>query len=390
MKLTYCMLVIATFVALKQLPGNAQTSPSATGGTHNDSPVAQADVSPWQVYNLAFSDKKIVAGVDGSRMIGAQPLCSSEGVLFLETPIPPNYRDRRVVSLEEHGGHSFNPGSAPNLYDSRMLSFFPGDTSVAILVRATSDSSESDVSMKSPAGVATTKHVKAGEHRNFILQFDREGNYKSTVDLPSTYEFKRFAELPSGEFLALGYDPVNIVPTLQVINSDGQSVRRIEVPGYMLEEPTQKQAQNGGDLERMKASTDISFWRFVSSMKKVLLYRPNSDEPVLEVSSGGATREVHIETPVGFELDGLVPSADTWIARFRRKGLADSDLAKPSSEGDDYLLFKLNPADGSLVAKLNYTGTSIFGIACEAAGLVSSFSVDADAKFQLSFASIPK
>jgi len=83
MKLTYCMLVIATFVALKQLPGNAQTSPSATGGTHNDSPVAQADVSPWQVYNLAFSDKKIVAGVDGSRMIGAQPLCSSEGVLFL-------------------------------------------------------------------------------------------------------------------------------------------------------------------------------------------------------------------------------------------------------------------------------------------------------------------
>jgi hypothetical protein len=104
------------------------------------------------------------------------------------------------------------------------MSFFPSDSVVGFLVRASKELPGAPGTGKSPAGIPWNKY------HSYIAEFDRNGSYKESIELPMTYVLSHFAILPSGEFLVTGYDELNSTPKLLFLNSSGQVVRSIDLP----------------------------------------------------------------------------------------------------------------------------------------------------------------
>jgi hypothetical protein len=243
-------------------------------------------------------------------------------------------------------------------------------------VNATKDDKHSVESYYALPGISTKKTPRyTGEHHEYLVEFGRDGNLKSVLDLPVAYHFHRVAALSNGELLALAYDRTNAVARLLLLDSNGQVVRALVVPSEMQDSPGLVQGQSGPAINRARAETSLSWWLMAPVRQSLLLYQAHSASPVLEVGVGGATREVPLEAPKGYVLDGVVPANDRWIMRYRRQGLSDSGQIDARPEAGNYVLYEVNPSDGSLKTELD-TGTGpLFNIACEQDGVITAFSV---------------
>jgi hypothetical protein len=222
------------------------------------------------------------------------------------------------------------------------------------------------------------------------VEFDRAGNYKATVEPPDRYSFRRFAELPDGDLLALGYDRANAVARLLLLDSGGQMIRELQIPAGMQNNPELRQGETGGDLNRARAETSLSWWLFAPARHKVLLYVAHSKAPILEVGAGGAVREVPLEAPKGYVLDSVVPANDRWIMRFRREGLSVGGEMDARPQTRNFVYYEVNPEDGSLRRQLEIASGPGFGIACEQDGVLTGFSVSPDSKYLRMTADIPQ
>jgi len=134
-----------------------------------------------------------------------------------------------------------------------------------------------------------------------------------------------------------------------------------------------------------KAETSVAGWQFIPARGRVLLYRPHSTSPVLEIGAGGYRREVPIAAPPGYEIDDFIPSTKQWYVRFRRSGAGDS--GGPVSR-NDFQLAELNPGDGSIARLFKIDPDSLFDVACEADGEFVSYTLDKD-HFMLSSTDVP-
>jgi hypothetical protein len=365
----------------------AQTASSRRSAKPLDAGEAESARVPER--QLQLSEGKAIPGVEGSPIIAMPVQCSPDGVAFVEMPLASDFRQMRIASLEEKGGHVFTPATIPGLYDSVLLSFFPAESEVAFLVYATKDSKESEYSMGTDKGPVTGK-AKLGAHQDFIALFDRKAAFESVIDLPAGYEYRKVAELDSGKFVLLAYNPVNRVVSLQLVSASGELLHPIQIPSGMLDDAKLSQAESGGFTEGVNASGSLSLWQFACARHKLILYKPHSSSLVLEVSTGGAIREVPLAAPAGYELDGVVSGMDRWIMRFRRHGLSDSQVSDASTASGNFLLYEIDPSDGSLRTRLNLATGSVFSLACEADNTITSFRVDRTAKFLVSSASLAR
>jgi hypothetical protein len=357
--------------------------------TQNPSTKEQTQgASDLPTYELQFSKIVPVAGVQSSPLIVQTPQCSSSGVVFLQMLQPPSYRDIRVVSLKEGGGNTYTLAQVPGLYDITLLSFFPSSKEIAFLVLATKNNQDSQTSMMSPAGPVTVTG-KAGPYRNYIVLLSQDGTYKSTIDLPADLEFQRMAMLDSGEFALLAYSPTNRTAALEILSSSGQFERSVALTEEMSSDPELAAGQTGDVIEPLLAASALTRWQFVGARNRVLLYRPHARGDVIELGSGGATRYVPLESPDGFTLDGIIPSDDQWIVRYRRKSLSDESEINGSPASGNYLVYSVNPMDGSLSSRLTSRSSAIT-LLCEANSAITSFSVDKDSHFLLKTAQLPK
>jgi hypothetical protein len=135
-------------------------------------------------------------------------------------------------------------------------------------------------------------------------------------------------------------------------------------------------------LERMNAETSLSGWHFAASRHKVLLYRAHAGSTLLEVGAGGATREVPLQTPKGYSLDGVISANDRWLMTFRREGLPEGAEIDASPSAGNYALYEVDAGDGSLKRRFTLEDGPFHSIACEQDGTLTAFSVDGD-KVQL-------
>jgi hypothetical protein len=311
----------------------------------------------------------------------------------LQIPHPPAFNPINVVSLNLGGSRTFDLGTVPKLNDIQLLSVYPGDGTELFLVNATADSTQSDVKMRTPQGDVISKKVWQGEHRNYLVLFGLDGVYQSTVDLPSRYDYRKAAALPAGDFLLLGYDSVNRIPRLQLVNASGQIVRDLEMPAAFLSDETLKKGEEGGEWDKASAAASLgTHWQFTPVEGKVLLYKPHAKAAVLEVGAGGAAREVPITAPTGYELNSFLQSNDRWLARFRRadvrmnaEGGYDS-----SAPAQNYLLVELDPDDGSVKRTFDLGKDALFDIACEADNSLKSYSVDLGSQFLIASTDLPR
>ena len=222
------------------------------------------------------------------------------------------------------------------------------------------------------------RHVYTGEHHDYLVEFDKSGNFKKTLELPERYEYRRLAALPDDTLLALAYDPANLVPMLLLLDSGGNVIRTLQIPAEMVTSPEIVAGQSGDIGKQINAAGSLSWWIFAPTRKRILLYQAHTKSPVLEVGAGGAVREVPLHSPKGYVLDGVLSANDRWIMRFRRESLSDSGAIDARPEANNYVLYEVDSSDGSLRRKIEVDRGLFHSIACEQDGVFTAFSVDGD------------
>ncbi|MGH9606731.1 MAG: hypothetical protein ACRD3N_13660 [Terracidiphilus sp.] len=387
------VIVAAAAMAAASLgfPQSAAKPPAAVTRGKDSAQLEQLQPEAVPTIPIEFKPQGAIPGVMALPAISMPILCSPDGTPFISAPEPPTYIEQSVFSLSPKGGHTFSYGSQAGLYDVRFVSFFPGGSIVGVLVNATKDPKQSSYTVESASGAVTHSGTGfSGEHNYYIAEFDRDGNYKATVELPAGYSYRHFAELADGKLLATAYDEANAVARLLLLDSSGQIIRRLEVPEAMEDSPALRQGETGGGLNQARAASSLSWWLFASVRDKVILYQAHSNAPVLEVGAGGYVRQIPLQAPSGYELDGMISASDLWIVRFRRKDLPADRPIDLRPEAKNYVLYEVNPGDGSLESELDVSSGPAFGIACEQDGVLTGFSRSPDSKFIRLTADVPK
>ena len=180
---------------------------------------------------------------------------------------------------------------------------------VGLLVHATTDDKKSPNQVSYGPGFAPVD-VYPGVHHDYLVEFDRDGNYKKTVELPAEYRFWRIGALVDDSLLALAYDRTNSVARFLLLDSGGKIIRPLELPSQMRDNPELTQGESGEVLNQARAESSLSWWLFAPARHRLLLYQAHSKAPLLEVGAGGVVREVPLEAPKGYVLNAVIPSND--------------------------------------------------------------------------------
>lgn len=380
-----CMLSLAS--AQKPTEQNAAAPPGK--------PDPETAITPTiPTHSVQFGDGVPIPGADASIAMTTPIQCSPEGVLYVDELLPPKFREQAVVSLGAKEVHSFSYGSATGLSNVQLRSFFPGDSSVALLVWGSPNEGVAEAGKDTGVG-SKSSGSGTGEQKYYILLFNLDGTYRSKTELPSgnRFQFTRVAVLASGKFVLLGYDRVNLVPVLQLYSDAGQNPQSIALTGEMERDGEIVKGQAGGALRIGKAASSLSLWQFAAVGKSVVLYDPMEASTVLEVGEGGSTREIEVESPQGYQLDAIIPSTGKWIARFRKSGisLTDSGAVDSTAGSGNFLLYEIDRSDGSLRARIELPASdSVFDPACEADGKLMAIRSGSDSKFMIFTADLSK
>jgi hypothetical protein len=118
---------------------------------------------------------------------------------------------------------------------------------------------------------------------------------------------------------------------------------------------------------------------FTASDQSIVVWRANSNDPVVEISQGGGIHEVPLQIPDGYRVADLAPSNDRWVVHFRTENTPPN--VRMSEDTDAY--FDVRPQDGSLAAKIVQKGEISLSIACASSGTYTSFKMNDSGKLVL-------
>jgi hypothetical protein len=366
--------VIALAVCLTQSEW-AQTAPNPAPPqpppVSAPSDQATPDLGPTPSFDLHFEAGDPIPGITASPVLMANIPCGADGSVLLDmlvpTEIPPLFFEHAIYLIRDGKSVSISLKSVPGISDVRLVhNLFAANSGVSALLYAR----KQPMDKPSPA-----------DYKDFIAKFDHSGGYKELVELPFSGPVFRFAMLPSGDIVIIGFDAAGSVPRLLLLDSSGGIKGPIQMPGTLQDSV---EGALGGESagtrsrteeNRELASKAMGLVQFAAYRDSVLLWLPGKNL-VLEIGDGGARREVEVEPPKGYALEAFLPSNTRWIVQFKRQGLPDSEVDR-RPETQNVLLYEVNPSDGSLRRKLIEDPNPPFSsAACEHDGRLLSFRTD--------------
>ena len=222
----------------------------------------------------------------------------------------------------------------------------------------------------SPAGIPFSSY------HEFLARFDLDGTYKGATKLgidcdlsrPNSCHLDHLAVFPNGDLLVTESDPETSTLKVLYLNSSGDPVKQIDVPAGRRPMDWGDSPNSNPQL-RQEAQTYLASVYFTAVGDNILVWRANSDDPVVEIRQGGGVREVPLQTPRGWRFANMVPSNDRWIVHFRAESAPPEQ--RMSTDIDAY--YEVHPQDGSLAAKIVPKGESPLAIECEHDGTFTSF-----------------
>lgn len=284
---------------------------------------------------------------------------------------PHHLATETVLSIHGQKSQTYSPSAITDLHDIHVYGYFPSDSMVGFLVRGSKDLPGTPGPGKSPAGIDWR------DYHNYIAEFDRDGSYKKSVELPMTYQLAHLAILSSGEFLVSGYDRLNSAARLLFLDSSGQILRSLDMPA--ARKPVGGNAPYGSVRATMAPVSLMGSIVFTPYGQDILVWRMNSSDPVLDVGPGASVREVPLQTPPGSVFVGMIAANDRWVAHFRSSSTPNEAPLSPTG----YSYYELRPQDASLSTKLMQSGNVPLAIACESDGNYIAFKRDKDGKLML-------
>jgi hypothetical protein len=340
-----------------------------------DTPPADDLEEQIPVVKLEFRPAGVVPGVSGTEAFDTTIVCSADGVPYVTFTDAKIFGDHSVTSLDPKGGHVFSTQQVQGLYGIQTITWVMVNNSVVgLLVNATKDPSN-------PRNINIGKHfpplaIYPGKHQDFLAEFDLSGNFTKIVELPADLHIWRVAALPDDSLLALGYDRVNARPHLMLLDSGGERKRDIQIPAMMDGNPAFAEGTSPDINKKMNAEDIMNSWQFAWARQKILLFQLHSSAPILEVGAGGAVREVTIEQPKGYEIDGMLPSNDRWLIRFRKDRLSDTETIDSDPKTRNYVIYEIDSADGSLKRRIEIADEMLYSSSCEKDGTITAFTVE--------------
>jgi hypothetical protein len=307
------------------------------------------------------------------------PHCLSDGSLVLRTVDWetvnrtakgqfPRY-DEIVTVVRGKTTRTILSSSINDLSDFQTADVFPADSGIYFLLQGAKEPPGERGPGKSPSGIPLK------DYRYYLARFDMDGSYKGATKLdrecdlsrPGRCEMRHIAVFPSGDMLATEPDPDTSTLRVLYLKSSGEMVKQIEVPASdkVLD---LGDAHSSPNLEQV-AKMYISSVYFTPVGNNIVIWRANSDDPVVEVTQGGGVREVPIQIPEGWRLADMVSSNDRWVVHFRTENTPPT--VRMSEDTDVY--YEVRPQDGSLAAKIVEKGDVPLSIACESSGAYTSF-----------------
>lgn len=315
------------------------------------------------------------------------PHCESDGALVLDAldveslnkaardaasrrPLSPvSYT---LITIRGKKVQTVSSAAISDLNDVTVWDVFPADSGLFFLVRGSKEQPGERGRGKSQAGLPWSSY------RNYIARFDPDGVYKGTTEIqiecdithPGHCDVSHLAAFSNGDFLITESDPVNSVLRLQYLNASGAVVKSIDIPAGR--KPLEWGDADSNPAIRQEARTYLASVFFSASDQNILVWRSNSDDPILEVRPGGAVREVPLQIPHGYRFVDMVAANDRWVAHFRTQ--ETSQDARMSQETDSY--YEMRPQDGSVAARLVEKGDAATTIACESNGTYTAFQMN--------------
>lgn len=349
----FCGVVCAAALAQSKAPVKPQPAradaPKA-GTTADDAPQIPAT-------RPVFEKQAAIPGAPLSNAYYQPIACTPDGipVVVYPTPFTPSAGHPitgadfmpGIYSFDPKGSHGFAVSTAPGLYDVWYRSYFVGPSTVYIEVHATDDNTQVTRQMHTPSE-DISQIIYSGKHREYVLEFDMQGNFKKAVAAPDRYQIERMGALSDGSFVALAYDEVNRAPILVLLDSDLQMLRPLEIPEEMANDPALVKGETGGNFNVAMAMTRLSGWQFATARGSVVLYQAHTSAPVVEIGPGGVEREVPLQAPKGYELETVIAANDRWLMKFRRASLPETGAYDARPQSGNVVLYGIDPNDGSL------------------------------------------
>lgn len=348
-----CGAVCAAALAQSKAPVKAK--PTSADAPKAETPAGDAPEIP--ATRVSFEKQAAIPGAPLSNAYFQPIACTPDGIPVVAYPKPftPAAGHQLtgtdlmpgIYSFDPKGSHGFSVSAAPGLYDVWYRSYFVGPSTVYIEVHATDDNTHVTRQIHTRSG-DTPQDVYSGQHREYVLEFDMQGNFKKAVAAPDRYWIERMGALSDGSFVALAYDEANRAPILVLLDSDLQMLRPLEIPEEMANDPALVKGETGGVLNAGKAMTRLSGWQFATARGSVVLYQAHASAPVVEIGPGGVERAVPLQAPKGYELETVIAANDRWLMKFRRASLPETEAYDARPQSGNVVLYEIDPNDGSL------------------------------------------
>ena len=353
------------------LSAAAQSSKHLNPATPGASPEAGPDIAdvPVRILDFKLIEDAPVVSLSAVTAIPAQ--CTADGTLYLDMLDIHDPKKHSLVSVNGKTAHTFPLSAISDLHDITVHSYFPSTKVVGILVRGTKELPGTPGPDKSPAGVAWR------DYHNYVAEFDPDGSYQKSVQLPMAFQLSHLAILPSGEMLVSGYDQLNSTARLLFLDDSGNVARQLDLPAF--QKPVAADSSYGSHQSMMESSQLMGSVLFTAYDQDILVWRMGSSDPILDVGPGGSTREVPIQPPSGMVFTSLIPSTDRWVALFRQSQAPANQPLTPAT----YSWYDLRPQDASPASKLAPAGEAPASIACEVNGSYIAFKPDKNGKLML-------
>lgn len=330
--------------------------PANSQNTHNSS--AQSESS--RLYRIAFERGEPFPAVAGSRSIAVPLQCLAHGTAFVKEVMQPTQFSpplESLVSISRSGdAHEFRLDQIRDLYDIEQKSYYATESNVVFLVIAAPENKRGKVEFVTSDGTKHEVVQNVSEHHDYVVVFDRSGDYKKSVQIDDTFAVQRIGVFPSGSLLCFGFDRQDHSPKLAMLKEDGTLLRLLEIPKNAAPASMFGTQDGKGDGPAIFAKPV----QFVPHRNSIIVVQNRSKFPLLEVNEAGAIREIKPKLPDGVEIDTLIPSDENLFARVR-------DINYGS-------IYELNPQNGAVLRRFQVSDKeSDSDVACVHDGKFLSF-----------------
>lgn len=297
----------------------------------------------------------LMVGLSGS------PFCSASGTVYMKASFPPKYTGSTLISVSPKGEmRDYNLTSAPGLVNMTVGDVDVRGSDVYAVARAEKIEELRDNELN--PGPAAAK--KAQYFHYFLLHFSHPMTAPSETQLDLPFTPMKLAATGNGTFVMLGFDKVNDLPVIAVLDDTGQLVREIDSAGKFDDLQSRVASMERFFASRSAMNYHVSdlYLMQTASMQltqfhdSVLLLMRGADAKVLTIQSDGEMTSTSLHLSPGTMAMSIVPSSgEDWLVRAINSA---AGITKST------LILKVDPSDGEVLQKIHTGVVPNFYVTC--------------------------